>query len=234
MEAAGSRIDDEGRIRAADGALLQANTVDISGGGQVRVGAAARNELAALGQLVNVNGLSAGGATFVQGETVQIVAEDDITLGGSIYTDGANYQLTANDRIVVGEDVVISTRDVADPANANHETATSEGNSGDLKLLASHIELKRGAKLLAHADNGHTAGDVTVLARDILIRAEADTSAIAVALAQNPATTIEEAQKLVNNELDDLLKDGPGGEFMAVTTKATARTTLQGAHRRLA
>ncbi len=244
----------QGRIRAADGALLQANTVDISGGGQVRVGTAARSELAALGQLVNVNGLSAGGATFVQGDTVQIVAEDDITLGGSIYTDGANYQLTANDRIVVGEDVVISTRDVADPANADHEAAASEGNSGDLKLLASHIELQRGSKLLAHADNGHTAGDVTVLARDInaigalreanasisidratikgrdiLIRAEADTSAIAVALAQNPSTTLEEAQKLVNNELDDLLKDGPGGEFMAVTTKATARTTLQGA-----
>lgn len=244
----------QGRIRAADGAVLQANTVAISGGGQVRVGAAARNELAALGQLVNVNGLSAGGATFVQGDTVQIVAEDDITLGGAIYTDGADYQLTANDRIVVGEDVVISTRDVADPANANHETAASEGDSGDLKLLASHIELQRGSKLLAHADNGHTAGDVTVLARDInaigavreanasigidratikgrdiLIRAEADTSAIAVALAQNPTTTLEEAQKLVNNELDDLLKDGPGGEFMAVTTKATARTTLQGA-----
>lgn len=242
----------QGRIRAADGAVLQANTVEISGGGQVRVGAAARSELVALGQLVNVNGLSAGGATFVQGDTVQIVAEDDITLGNTIYTDGADYHLTANNRIVVGEDVVISTRDVADPANANHETAASEGDSGDLKLLASHIELQRGAKLLAHADNGHVAGDVTVLARDvdaigavreadasikidratitgrdILIRSEADTSAIAVLLAQNPGTTLEEAQKFVNNELDSL-SDGPGGEFLAVTTKATARTEVLG------
>jgi len=242
----------QGRIRAVDGALLQATTVEINGGGQVRVGAAARNELAALGQMVNVSGLSAGGATFVKDGSVLIVAEDDIRLGNSIYTDGADYHLTANKSIVVGEDVVISTRDVADPANANHETAASEGDSGDLKLLASHIELQRGAKLLAHADNGHAAGDVTVLARhinaigatrtadasikidratiqgrDILIRAEADTSAIAVALAQNPATTVDEAQKLVNNELDNL-SDGPGGEFLALTTKATARTEVLG------
>ncbi len=242
----------QGRIRAADGALLQANRVEISGGGQVRTGAAARNELAALGQLVNVSGLSAGGATFVQDGSVLIVAEDDIRLGNSIYTDGADYHLTANNRIVVGEDVVISTRDVADPANANHETAASEGDSGDLKLLASHIELQRGSKLLAHADNGHTAGDVTVLARDIdaigavreadasikidratirgrdiLIRSEADTSAIAVLLAQNPGTTLDEAQKFVNNEIDSL-SDGPGGEFLAVTTKATARTEVLG------
>ena len=118
------------------------------------MGAAARNELAALGQLVNVSGLSAGGATFVKDGSVLIVAEDDIRLGNSIYTDGADYHLTANKSIVVGEDVVVSTRDVADPANANHETAASEGDSGDLKLLASHIELQRGAKLLAHADNG--------------------------------------------------------------------------------
>ena len=242
----------QGRIRAADGALLQANRVEISGGGQVRTGAAARNELAALGQLVNVSGLSAGGATFVQDGSVLIVAEDDIRLGNSIYTDGADYHLTANNRIVVGEDVVISTRDVADPANANHETAASEGDSGDLKLLASHIELQRGSKLLAQADNGHTAGDVTVLARDIdaigavreadasikidratiqgrdiLIRSEADTSAIAVLLAQNPGTTLDEAQKFVNNEIDSL-SDGPGGEFLAVTTKATARTEVLG------
>lgn len=242
----------QGRIRAADGALLQANRVEISGAGQVRSGAAARNELAALGQLVNVSGLSAGGATFVQDGSVLIVAEDDIRLGNSIYTDGADYHLTANNRIVVGEDVVISTRDVADPANADHETAVSEGDSGDLKLLASHIELQRGSKLLAHADNGHTAGDVTVLARDIdaigavreadasiqidratirgrdiLIRSEADTSAIAVLLAQNPGTTLDEAQKFVNNEIDSL-SDGPGGEFLAVTTKATARTEVLG------
>lgn len=242
----------QGRIRAADGALLQANRVEIIGGGQVRVGAAARNELAALGQLVNVSGLSAGGATFVQDGSVLIVAEDDIRLGNSIYTDGADYHLTANNRIVVGEDVVISTRDVADPANADHETAASEGDSGDLKLLASHIELQRGSKLLAQADNGHTAGDVTVLARDIdaigavreadasikidratiqgrdiLIRSEADTSAIAVLLAQNPGTTLDEAQKFVNNEIDSL-SDGPGGEFLAVTTKATARTEVLG------
>ena len=242
----------QGRIRAVDGALLQASTVEISGGGQVRVGAAARNELAALGQLVNVSGLSAGGATFVKDGSVLIVAEDDIRLGNSIYTDGADYHLTANKSIVVGEDVVVSTRDVADPANANHETAPSEGDSGDLKLLASHIELQRGAKLLAHADNGHAAGDVTVLARhinaigatrtadasikidratikgrDILIRAEADTSAIAVALAQNPATTLAEAQKFVDNEIDNL-SDGPGGEFLALTTKATARTEVLG------
>lgn len=243
----------QGRIRAVDGALLQANTVEVSGGGQVRVGAAAQGELAALGQLVNVGGLSAGGATFVKDGAVQIVAEDDIRLGSAIYTDGADYQLTANDRIVVGEDVVISTRNVVDPANANHETAASEGNSGGLKLLASHIELQRGSKLLAQADNGHAAGDVTVLARDvdavgatrtadasisidratikgrdIVVRAEADTSAIAVLLAQNPGTSLEEAQKFVNNEIDSL-SDGPGGEFLALTTKATAKTELKGA-----
>ena len=40
-----------------------------------------------------------------------------------------------------------------------------------------------------------------------------------MALAQNPATTIDEAQKLVNNEIDNL-SDGPGGEFLALTTKA--------------
>lgn len=331
-------ISVKGQVRATEGALLAAGRVEVAAGGQVQAGGAVR---VAFGQLVNVDGIQEGGVSFLDGQTVRIVASGDVdvagrvsadgagtgetaqggsvhvwadgtarlqqggllssrgaqaggngghiefsagqtvSLGGgrfdvganagragsvlidpndievlasSTFTDGGSYTLVANNRITVNEGVVLSTRKVANPTDAStdHEAAASTGDSGDLSLLASHIDIQRGAKLLAQATGPYKAGKITLKAShinaigatrtadasiridratlrggDILISANADTSALATLLSQSPTTTLAQAQTFINNELDNL-SDGPGGEYLAVTTKATARTEVLG------
>ena len=243
----GGRIDvwADGVARFHSGGVLSARGADAGGdGGFIEFSARETVQLA--------GGRFQVGARAGRAGSVLIDPNDIEVVGNSVFTDGGNYTLLANDRITVGPNVVLSTRNVANPQSADHETAASEGDSGNLTLQASHIDIQQGAKLLAHADNGHAAGDVTLLARDvnalgadrsadasvtldratvrggnILIRAEADTSALAVLLAQSPGTTVAQAQGFIDKELDSL-SDGPGGEFLAVKTKAVAKTTLRG------
>ena len=243
----GGRIDiwADGSARHERGALLSARGADEGGdGGHI--------ELSAKQTVTLAGGGFAVGALQGRAGSVLIDPNDIEVVAHSVFTDGGNYTLVANDRITVGEGVVLSTRNVANPETADHETAASEGDSGNLTLNASHIDIQRGAKLLAHATGAYKAGDITILARhvnaigadrtasasvridratvrggQILIRSEADTSGIAVLLAQSPSTTLAEAQKFVDNELDSL-SDGPGGEFLAVKTQATARTEVRG------
>lgn len=235
-----------GDARLERGGLLSARGGEVSGNGGF-VEFSAKDTVALAGGELRV------GATVGKAGAVLIDPNDIEVVANSHFTDGGDYTLIANDSITVNQDVVISTRNLANPASDDHLTAASQGDSGDLRLQASHIELKSGSALLAQADNGFAAGDVTVSAshinalgadrtadasvkitdatirgRDILIRSDADTSAVAQLLEQAPNTSLADAQKFVDNELDNL-SDGPGGEFLALKTRASAKTELMGA-----
>ncbi|MDP1688111.1 leukotoxin LktA family filamentous adhesin [Hydrogenophaga sp.] len=172
--------------------------------------------------------------------------------GGGISWDAGSLTLQADEQINVAANVVISTRSVAGGTRNDHINGVSTGASGNLTLKAAHIDLAEGSMLLAQGGNGHEGGDVRVLAtdinalgasrtadasiraekavirgRDVTLRANADTSAIVTLLETAPGTTLADAQSYLNSELDDL-SDGPGGEQLAVKTKATATTTLLG------
>lgn len=237
----------DGTARLLQGGVVSARGGDTEGdGGHIEFSA---TQTVSLG-----GGRFDVGAGAGRAGSVLIDPNDIEVLANSIFTDGGSYTLVANNSITVKEDVVLSTRKVANPnaASTDHETAVSTGDSGDLSLLASHIDIQRGAKLLAQATGPYKAGKLTLKAShvnaigatrtadasiridratlrggDIFISAEADTSAIATLLSQSPQTTLAEAQKFVDNELDNL-SDGPGGEFLAITTKATARTEVLG------
>ncbi|MEC5399591.1 leukotoxin LktA family filamentous adhesin [Uliginosibacterium sp. H1] len=230
----------------SQGATVSARGGEVSGdGGFVEFSAKEKIVLAGGELKVGANNGDAG-AVLIDPNDIEVVAN-------SQFTDGGAYTLIANNSITVAENVVISTRNTTNPTTDDHLTAASQGDSGNLRLKASHVELKAGSKLLAHADNGFAAGDITVSAshvnavgadrtanasvkitdatirgRNILIRSDADTSAIVQALDAFPNTSLADAQKLVDDEADSL-SDGPGGEFLAVKTKATAKTEIYGA-----
>src|SRR5262249_7519921 len=64
--------------------------------------------------------------------------------------------------ITVDDDATISTRQVA--AGADHWVANSTANSGNITLSAKVIEVGDGANLVADANNGFTAGNVSLTA----------------------------------------------------------------------
>ncbi|MCK9258828.1 MAG: leukotoxin LktA family filamentous adhesin [Azoarcus sp.] len=275
-EAAGRiRIDAGGDITVADGGRVSADGHGAnSDGGKIRVWAedtatlSTHGELSARGGEISGDGghiefsatetvrLEGGAlkanATNGQRGSVLIDPNDIEAVTANTYTDGVDFTLIANDRITVENNITISTRDIASPSTGNHLTDASQGDSGNLTLRASNVELKTGSRLLAHADNGRTGGDVTVEGRtldaiganrdvsasvllteatvtgkDITIRSSADTSAVQELLENNPALTVADAQRQIDQELDDPI-DGIGGAFLSVTTKATATTSVLG------
>jgi filamentous hemagglutinin family protein len=91
----------------------------------------------------------------------------DITVASNIFANG-NYSLLADHSITVNDGVMISSRRVtgADTFD-NHLTGNSSGHSGDISLEAPNITLGSGVYLLAQADNGWSAGNISLLASDI-------------------------------------------------------------------
>ena len=122
-----------------------------------------------LSDVVNTGGLEPASHAVVESDgTVKLLAESDITVNSDQSMGGHNYVLSASDSITVAANTTISTRNVG--AATDQENASSTGNSGNIELSAPEIDLEAGAKLLAHATNGHRAGDVT-------LRAVSDTDA---------------------------------------------------------
>ncbi|MFH1816163.1 MAG: leukotoxin LktA family filamentous adhesin [Pseudomonadota bacterium] len=172
--------------------------------------------------------------------------------GFDMYSQGALLELRADDRIVL-DNVFLSSRKVDGAASrANHLGGDSTGASGKISLVSKQIELKNGTQLLANADNGFAAGDVELLATDInavgavrsadagikvqgstirgatiTLSSVADTSLITQLLDTVPNITVEQAQTYLDSEMDDI-SDGPGGEYLAITTDATALTEIKG------
>ncbi|WP_186301646.1 leukotoxin LktA family filamentous adhesin [Denitromonas halophila] len=244
---------DGGKIRVwaeetatlATGGELSARGGEVSGdGGHIEFSATETVKLE--GGALKANATAGKrGAVLIDPNNIEVVSANQ-------HTDGADFTLIANDKITVGNNITISTRDIANPTTGNHATDASQGDSGDLTLRAANVELKAGSRLLAHADSGRTGGDVkvegrsldaiganrdvtasvslteaTVTGKDITIRSSAETSLVNELLENNPALTVADAQRQIDQELDDPI-DGIGGAFLSVTTKATATTTVLG------
>lgn len=167
--------------------------------------------------------------------------------------DAGSLTLQVDNNLTLADGVLLSTRQVANQTRNAHINDASIGDSGNLTLKAAHIDLGKDSLILANADHGFQSGDVlikathinaigadrtadasikgervTIRGRDVTISATADTSLITQLLEQTPNITLADAQAYLNTELDSL-SDGPGGEFLALKTKATAKTELYGA-----
>lgn len=239
----------QGDASLENGSLVSARGGASGDGGNVEFSAQKTVRLTG-GQLAADAKQGNGGNILIDPSDIEIVSSN-------VYTGGANYSLVANNSITVNDNIVISTRNVASPTTADHLTAASIGKSGDLTLRASHIELKSGSKLLAHGDSGFAGGNVnlnatdlnllgairdanaslkltnaTITGNDIKLTTTADTSTIAALLAATSSgTSYEDAKAQAQVQLDKELdnpKDGPGGEFLALTTSATAKTEIYG------
>ena len=138
----GATIDVSGGEVSGDGGFAEFSarkTVDL-GGGEFSLGADD----------------GTGGTLLIDPEDL-VVSEDQ-------FFDGDSHTLVADRSIRVDDDVTVSTRNVATPTTADHETAASEGDSGNLTLDAPQILLDPGSKLLTFADNGFEGGDITLQA----------------------------------------------------------------------
>jgi hypothetical protein len=99
-------------------------------------------------------------------DSLRISAGGIITIGGDI--GGADFHdLTLNtiDSIIVESGVTISTRSLAIGDDAI--TGISIADSGDITLSANSVEVKSGARLLSHIEDGSTFddGDITIEAK---------------------------------------------------------------------
>jgi len=178
-------------INLASGADVTANGQGVnSSGGSIKIYAEGDATLDA-GAHVTANGGVSGDGGFVEfsaKDTVNIMGgrlsagaqngkagtvlidPTDVNWTGSgsdVFSDGTNYEIVADNTIVL-DNVFISTRNLASTDNnrTNVVSAASEGNSGDITLKATKIELKNGTHLLADADGIYTGGKVTIQARD--------------------------------------------------------------------
>lgn len=93
-----------------------------------------------------------------------LIDPDELEITSDYISAGANIFLQADKSIDIAEGIILTTRHIVDPYNANHLTALSIGNSGDLTIEAPEITINSGAKLLSFANNGYNSGDITLTA----------------------------------------------------------------------
>ena len=121
-----------------------------------------------------------GNQTYIKivGDGDAIPDSLDLTVTGDVILDGFvgglglhNIKITTlqtaareGGKIILLDDTTVSSRQVA--AGANHWDAPSAGDSGNITLAGSVIEIGAGANILAHATGGFSAGDVTLTAHD--------------------------------------------------------------------
>ncbi|MEX0958007.1 MAG: LEPR-XLL domain-containing protein [Burkholderiales bacterium] len=99
------------------------------------------------------------------GSDVLTINEFATGLGTSLTVLGG----AGNDTVIVAEDALVSTRTIS---GTDHVNGQSTGDSGDILIEAETIEVRTGAKLLAHAIAGvaspdPAAGDITLIAEDV-------------------------------------------------------------------
>jgi len=129
----------KGAARLKSDAVISAAALGSGDGGFIEFSATDLVQVAGELKAYSAGG-GAGGTIYIDPNIVEIVASQN--------TNGADLHIEALERITVGEDVIISTRQVAD--GANHETAVSTGDSGDIHLEAPNIDILDGAALYAH------------------------------------------------------------------------------------
>ena len=156
-----------------DNATLDASSTAIGEGGFVEFSAKKTVELAG-GNLLASAEQGQAGKILIDPENLTISTDllrnDAEGTGSGINWNAGSLELEADKKITLNENVVISTRavdvNVGQSAKDAHINNQSTADSGDLVLTAQKIELKSGSKLLANADNGHSAGDITLTAVD--------------------------------------------------------------------
>ena len=112
------------------------------------------------------NGLSAASAGGKAGGI--LIDPTDLTWSNAndFYSHGTDITITATNKVVL-DNVFVSSRNVGGAdTRSNHETALSQANSGNIRVSGKKIEIKNGTQLRADANNGKTAGDVTITATD--------------------------------------------------------------------
>lgn len=95
-----------------------------------------------------------------------LVDPDEIEISADDHSDGADISYSADSKITVDDGVTLSSRNLADPDGGNHLTDSSQGDSGSITLAAPTIIVGDNANLLAQADNGYNAGNISLLATD--------------------------------------------------------------------
>lgn len=149
----------------ADDAAVRKNDawIDVRGGDVSGDGGFA--ELSA-GQTVSIEGggFRAGATNGKAGEA--LVDPEDLVIAADDFSDGGDLTYQASKSITVSDDVVVSSRDLADVDSEDHRTASSTGDSGAITFEAPDIDVNDGAAILAHADNAYASGDVTFQATD--------------------------------------------------------------------
>ncbi len=104
------------------------------------------------------------------GEGTLIIDGVEISSNTGVSWNAGSLNLEASNKITVNADTTISTRAVTiatgQSAVEAHINNDSTADSGDLTLTAKKIELLSGSKLLANANNGYSAGDITLTAVD--------------------------------------------------------------------
>lgn len=105
---------------------------------------------------LNGGSFAAAGGTGKKNGKVFIDPEN-LTISSDVILDGADYEATADNTLTVNSGITIQT------------TATGAGNSGDISLSAKDINIEDNVVIdasvsEANAQNGYTAGDVTIKA----------------------------------------------------------------------
>ncbi len=89
---------------------------------------------------------------------------DNVTINTDLLLKGQSLKIKGND-VRIAKDKVISTRKVNTTGSPDYETAASTGNSGNILIEAVSLVLEK-VKILAHATDPFTGGDVSILAED--------------------------------------------------------------------
>lgn len=138
------------------GSLLDASAGTSGDGGFIEFSSKSNVELAGGVMLAEARDGNAGNI---------LIDPTDLVISTNQFTGGANVTYQADDSITVNPGIIISSRKIA--VGGDHLTANSTGNSGNITFEAPEILVGSGAKILAHATAGFTAGDIKFDARDI-------------------------------------------------------------------
>jgi len=128
-----------------DGARLAATGGTSGDGGFVEFSAERAVHLDGFGLYAGAVAGDAG-SILIDPDVIELTGSgDDMTPN-----DGSSITLQADERITL-DNVLLSSRQVADDTRSGHLTGESTGDSGDITLEAPTIELTNGSMLLAHA-----------------------------------------------------------------------------------
>jgi len=136
------------------GAILDARGGNVSGdGGFIELSAK---------EFISIDGGVFRAKSYKGNSGTILVDPDDLIISANNYSDGSNITYTANDSITVNTNIIISSRDLDDPNNDDHDTDPSEGDSGNISFTSPKITFNSGSKVYAHGNNGYTGGIITI------------------------------------------------------------------------